>query len=403
MLASPAFNITWLKLSRSLQIILLGAAVLISSATAAQTAGRTTSLKEIRERGIVMQEWENSCAAASVATVLTYGFRDPITERYAATRMLEKANAALVKSQGGFSLLDMKVFVESRGYKGSAYKGLAFDDLRVFHAPIVPISTKGYNHYVVFNGVSGNDVLIADPAFGNLKMSREDFADVWLEGMAFVITRPSLVAQAAPALTTPAQPSPSKSTPSKSPPPKSPPPKSTPPKSSPPKSPPSKTKPTAPLPPEPSKGAIAPPTAAAPAAPALPQEEVKKPAPTPAQSNAQARSETALRWALFEWSESWARGDFEQYSRAYSERFKTGRFITKAQWLKSRKSAVLNEPDVQIKLSDIQIKLGAKGLAEVTFRLYYSSRNLNKIYRKRLKMKLEDGKWRIQSEETLTR
>ena len=102
--------------------------------------------------------------------------------------MLEKTDAAEVKSQGGFSLLDMKHFVESRGYQGLAYKDLSFNDLKAFNAPIVPINNHGYNHYVVFNGVHGEDVLLADPAFGNRRMRLSQFNKVWMEGMAFVVT-----------------------------------------------------------------------------------------------------------------------------------------------------------------------------------------------------------------------
>jgi predicted double-glycine peptidase len=46
---------------------------------------------------------------------------------------------------------------------------------------------KGYLHYVVFNGIDGKQVLIADPAFGHRRMDVEDFTDAWVEGLAFVI------------------------------------------------------------------------------------------------------------------------------------------------------------------------------------------------------------------------
>ena len=156
----------------------------------AQTPQPFRSLKEIRERGVVMQQWESSCAAAAVATVLTYGFDDPVSERLAAARMLEQTAPAKVKARGGFSLLDLQHFVTGRGYRGSAYRHLGFADLRVFHAPIVPINEHGYNHYVVFNGVTGDRVLLADPAFGNRTLSIAGFTAVWMEGMPFVVTRP---------------------------------------------------------------------------------------------------------------------------------------------------------------------------------------------------------------------
>jgi hypothetical protein len=69
-----------------------------------------------------MHKWETSCAAASIATMLTYGFHDPVSEGYAAARMLARTDPAKVKGRGGFSLLDLKLF----------------------HAPIVPIDHFGW-------------------------------------------------------------------------------------------------------------------------------------------------------------------------------------------------------------------------------------------------------------------
>ncbi len=138
-----------------------------------------------------MQQWESSCAAAAVATVLTYGFNDPVSERHAAASMLKKTDPKKVRVRGGFSLLDLKNFVEERGYQGNAYKHLGFEDLRAFHAPIVPITQHGYHHYVVFNSVRDGQVMIADPAFGNRELSIKHFNEIWMDGMAFVVTRPT--------------------------------------------------------------------------------------------------------------------------------------------------------------------------------------------------------------------
>jgi predicted double-glycine peptidase len=177
------FNARYAKL-----LFIFGSIVGISCAHA-EAILSYISLKEIREQGIVMQQWENSCAAASIATVLTYGFRDPVSEAYAAEMMLKQTDVKKVKAQGGFSLLDLKNFVESRGYVGRAYKSLGFDDLKVFHAPIVPIDVKGYNHYVILNGSVGNTVHFADPAFGHRTMTIPEFEKIWLGGMAFIVTR----------------------------------------------------------------------------------------------------------------------------------------------------------------------------------------------------------------------
>lgn len=170
------------------RLALIGCVAAGFNAQAIASSPRVRSLKEIREEAVVMQRWETSCAAAAVATVLTYGFQDPISERHAAAKMLEGTEPAKVKARGGFSLLDMKRFVEARGYAGEAYQNLSLEDLKLFRAPIVPISAHGSNHYVVLNAVGNGQVLLADPAFGNRSMPLAQFKEVWLNGLAFVVT-----------------------------------------------------------------------------------------------------------------------------------------------------------------------------------------------------------------------
>jgi predicted double-glycine peptidase len=45
-------------------------------------------------------------------------------------------------------LLDMKLFVESRGFKGAGFKGLTFERLLDLQTPIVPIDYYGNAHFV---------------------------------------------------------------------------------------------------------------------------------------------------------------------------------------------------------------------------------------------------------------
>ena len=154
----------------------------------AKSAPAIRSLKSLREEGVIMQKWENSCAAAAIATVLTFAFGHPVSERFAASSMLEKTNPDKIRNQGGFSLLDLKTFVEGRGFEGAAYKNLSVEDLALFKAPIVPIRISGYNHYVVINSIRNNRVYLADPSFGNLVQSVDNFEKSWIDGLAFVVT-----------------------------------------------------------------------------------------------------------------------------------------------------------------------------------------------------------------------
>lgn len=166
-------------------VIVALAAVLMSTLSA--TAG-TVSLKEIREAGVVIQKWDTSCAAAAMATVLTYTFNDPVSEHEVASGLLRQTEALKVRHRGGFSLLDMKRYAGERGYRATGFRGMSFEDIRYLDAPIVPVRFHGYNHYVVFKGLTPQgEVHLADPAYGNRTVSREKFEEVWMDGIAFLM------------------------------------------------------------------------------------------------------------------------------------------------------------------------------------------------------------------------
>jgi hypothetical protein len=46
---------------------------------------------------------------------------------------------------------------------------------------MVPVNALGYNHFVIFRGVKGNRVLLADPAWGNRTMTIDKFQRMWLD------------------------------------------------------------------------------------------------------------------------------------------------------------------------------------------------------------------------------
>ena len=173
---------------RGLLIYALLLAILVSIAGPA--ASGTLSLKEIREDGVIRQQWDTSCGAAAMATVFTYTFNDPITEREVASGLLRQTEPLKVRHRGGFSMLDMKRYAAERGYRGIGFRDMEFEDIRYLDAPIVPVSFNGLNHYVVYKGLTpGGDVHIGDPAFGNRVLSRERFEDAWVDGISFVMLR----------------------------------------------------------------------------------------------------------------------------------------------------------------------------------------------------------------------
>ena len=157
-----------------------------------------TSLLEMRRDRVIVQDFDLSCGAAALATLLTYQLEDPITEREVALGLISREeyieNPRLVQIRFGFSLLDLKRFVDSRGYQGVGYGGMTFQDL-VEKAPVlVPVDFNGYNHFVIFRDTYRGRVLLADPAWGNRTMPVEDFEEAWLSygnlgHVGFVIAR----------------------------------------------------------------------------------------------------------------------------------------------------------------------------------------------------------------------
>jgi predicted double-glycine peptidase len=154
------------------------------SPTPADAQAQVKSLLEMRQDRVVVQQWDLSCGAAALATLLNYQHGDPVSEREIAKGLIEREeyleNPLLVRARHGFSLLDLKRYVEQRGYQGIGFGQLVLEDL-VDRAPImVPVSFNGYNHFVVFRGIRGNRVLVADPAWGNRTLTFDEFEDAWL-------------------------------------------------------------------------------------------------------------------------------------------------------------------------------------------------------------------------------
>ncbi len=165
--------------------IFLSAVLLLSNYAVAQDYRPVASLVEFREQNVVVQEWDLSCGAAALATILNYQHGDPVSEREIAAGMMSRTeyleNPMLVTLRQGFSLLDLKRFVDARGYNGVGLGQLTLEHL-VARAPmIVPINVYGYQHFVVFRGMLGSRVLLADPAFGNRTMLRSEFDNAWLD------------------------------------------------------------------------------------------------------------------------------------------------------------------------------------------------------------------------------
>ncbi|MEK8088925.1 C39 family peptidase [Thermithiobacillus plumbiphilus] len=143
------------------------------------------SLKDLRFRNVVRQQYDFSCGSAALATLLTYHYKHPISEQDAFKAMYETGDKEKIRKEG-FSMLDMKRYLDNAGYPANGFRA-SLDKLAQVGIPaIVLLNMNGYMHFVVVKGVSEKEVLVGDPASGLRSLPRKAFEDGW-NGILFVI------------------------------------------------------------------------------------------------------------------------------------------------------------------------------------------------------------------------
>jgi predicted double-glycine peptidase len=147
---------------------------------------RVVSVKEARFTTTQRQQYDFSCGSAALATLLTHHYGEPVDERAVFTQMYQRGDQAKIRKEG-FSMLDMKHYLETRGYKADGFQ-LPIEKLSSENVPaIVLLSERGYRHFVVVKGVERGRVLVGDPAMGTRALSMDRFQRLWVNQILFVV------------------------------------------------------------------------------------------------------------------------------------------------------------------------------------------------------------------------
>lgn len=194
---------SWRKVTRSLLFCVLFCAAVTPAlagqrialnevqTSATETLGmRLHTLRELKLlrafRRTWHQQYDFSCGSAAVATLLTYQYDRPTAETSVFIAMYRSGDQAQIRSKG-FSLLDMKRYLESLGYRADGVR-VSLDALRSVGIPAIALITDhGYRHFVVVKGADRNRVLLGDPALGRRVLSRRDFERARVGNLFFVI------------------------------------------------------------------------------------------------------------------------------------------------------------------------------------------------------------------------
>ena len=134
------------------------------------------SFEERRYAGVIRQRYDFSCGSAALATLLRHHYDFDVREETAFRGMWRNGDQAQIR-QVGFSLLDMKRWLASRGLSGDGYQ-VSLDEIARTGVPgIALIAVRNYRHFVVVKGVRGDEVLLGDPSLGLSIMPREAFVE----------------------------------------------------------------------------------------------------------------------------------------------------------------------------------------------------------------------------------
>jgi uncharacterized protein len=149
-------------------------------------AMRVQSLKEAKFAATVRQQYDFSCGSAALATLLTHHYQFPISEDAVFDAMFAHGDQAKIRAEG-FSLLDMKRYLEANGFEADGYEEPLSKLAEAGIPAIVLINESGYSHFVVVKGLRDGRVLIGDPAGGTRAMSLTAFQEIWTSRVLFVI------------------------------------------------------------------------------------------------------------------------------------------------------------------------------------------------------------------------
>lgn len=136
------------------------------------------SLNEMRWDQVVPQQYDYSCGAAAVATLLTHHYGRETTEAEVFEAMIAAGDREQIEAHG-FSMLDMKRYLDSQGLESDGFRVDLDAYLDIGVPSITLIDTGGYKHFVVIKGMDEDRVLVGDPAVGSVVVPREHFETLW--------------------------------------------------------------------------------------------------------------------------------------------------------------------------------------------------------------------------------
>ena len=151
------------------------------------------SMQELRFLETVRQGFDFSCGSAALATLLSFHYDRPTTEFQVFEKMWESGDQKKIRTDG-FSMLDMKRYLEREGMRADGFKIPASRIAKVGVAGLILLANMETPHFVVVIGATEDEVLLSDPARGIWNMSIDEVERLW-NGVFFVVRQEASLAR----------------------------------------------------------------------------------------------------------------------------------------------------------------------------------------------------------------
>ncbi|MCH2169699.1 C39 family peptidase [Myxococcota bacterium] len=151
------------------------------------------SMMELKYLETVRQRLDFSCGSAAVATLLTHHYDRPTKESEVFLSMWETGDQQKIPKHG-FSMLDMKRFLDSVGFSADGFQIPASRIGKVGVAGIVLLEGLHQPHFVVVTGEHNGEILVSDPARGVWSLRVETLEELW-NGIFFVVRKKASLAR----------------------------------------------------------------------------------------------------------------------------------------------------------------------------------------------------------------
>lgn len=183
----------------AVSLLLLASAAAEAGTASVGMGGRfelpVVSYRERPFQTVVEQRYDYSCGSAALATLLAHHYQEPRSEAEIFEAMYAAGDQDRIR-EVGFSLLDMKTYLEALGHRADGFR-ISMEKLALVGVPAIAlIQLDGYRHFVVIKGIRDGAVLIGDPARGVGLYGLAEFEALRVDDIVFLIRDKAQIAKA---------------------------------------------------------------------------------------------------------------------------------------------------------------------------------------------------------------